>query len=430
MPDQTSLSRRRFLSGALGAGAGAALFSIVPARAQGGRPAPSNRLTLGCIGLGGMGNANLGGFLGHADCQVVAVADVDRHHLEAARRRVDGHYRTQGCRAYGDFRELVARDDIDMVMIATPDHWHAIPAIMAASSGKDIYGEKPFSHTLSEGRHMADAVRRYNRIWQTGSWQRSGGGPFRQACGLVRNGRLGKVVRIEVGLPASGVSGPVKFGEPPPELDYEFWIGPARWAPYTPKRVHFDWRWQLDYGGGGLMDWVGHHVDIAHWGMGWDHTGPVSIEGHADWPREGIWDAPTRYRYTARYSDGTEMVVASYGVAGGTKWIGERGDWVWVNRGGMDAQPKSLLQERIGPDEHPLYLSTNHIRNFLDCVKSRAEAITPAETAHRSASVGHLGLIAMTVGRRLRWDPEREVILDDPGASRLLGKAMRPPWHR
>jgi len=163
--------------------------------------------------------------------------------------------------------------------------------------------------------------------------------------------------------------------------------------------------------------------------MGWDHTGPVSIEGSADWPREGIWDTPTRYRYTARYQDGTEMVVSSYGVAGGTKWIGENGDWVWVNRGGMDARPKSLLQERIGPDEQPLYLSTNHIRNFLDCVKSRAEAITPAETAHRSASVGHLGMIAMTVGRKLRWDPEREVVLDDPGASRLLGKAMRPPWH-
>jgi predicted dehydrogenase len=282
-----------------------------------------------------------------------------------------------------------------------------------------------------EGRAMADAQKRNGRIWQTGSWQRSQGN-FRYACELVRNGRLGKVVRIEVGLPTGSPCGPVQFKDAPPELDYDFWTGPSRWQPYCDQRVHFNWRWQLDYGGGQLMDWVGHHGDIAHWGMGWDNTGPIEIAGTGAYPSTGIWDAATTYYFVSKYRGGVEMHVANdsnKGIRGGTKWIGENGHWIWVDRGGLDAEPKSLLQERLGPDEVHLFNSPGHHREFLDCVKTRRPTITPAETAHRSASIGHLGQIAMLTGRKIRWNPDTEQILDDPTATRLLSTPMRAPWR-
>jgi hypothetical protein len=410
-----------------------ALFAIIPDRALGaaGRPAPSNRIVMGCIGMGGQGSGNMGAFLGQPDVQVVAVCDVDKNHLAAAKNTVDAHYGNKDCAAYTDFRELLARKDIDAISLATPDHWHAIPAIMAANAGMDIYGEKPISHCLMEGRAMSDAVRRNGRIWQTGSWQRSQSN-FRFACELVRNGRIGKVVRIEVGLPTGSPCGPVQFKDPPPELDYDFWIGPSRWAPYCDERTHWNWRWQLDYGGGQLMDWIGHHGDIAHWGMGWDNTGPIEVEGTGNYPSEGIWDAATTYYFVAKYRGGVEMHVANagnHGIRSGTKWIGADGSWVWVDRGGLDAYPKRLLQERIGPDEIQLFRSPGHQREFLDCVKSRRQTITPAETAHRSASIGHLGQIAMLLGRKIRWNPDTEQVINDETATRMLSTPMRAPWH-
>jgi predicted dehydrogenase len=425
--------RRAFLKGLVTAGAGFGMFHIVPASALGkaGRPAPSNRITVGCIGMGGMGSGNMHGFMGQPDVQVVAVCDVDRNHLNGARDAVNGHYKGQGCGAYGDFRELLARGDLDVLSLATPDHWHAVPAVMALNAGLDVYGEKPISHCLMEGRAMADAQRRNGRVWQTGSWQRSQG-HFRFACELVRNGRIGKVVRVEVGLPTGRPIGPVQFKDAPPHLDYDFWVGPSRWLPYCDKRTHWDWRWQLDFGGGQMMDWIGHHGDIAHWGMGWDETGPIEIEGAGEYPATGIWDAATTYYFVATYRGGIEMHVANggnRGIGGGTKWIGADGRWVWVDRGGLDANPKSLLNERIGPDEVRLFRSPGHHREFLDCVKSRARTTTPAETAHRSASIGHLGQIAMITGRRIRWDPEAERILNDPTASRMLSTPMRSPWR-
>lgn len=424
------VDRRTLLQGATGA----ALLSIVPASAMGrtpGRVAPGNRITIGCIGVGGMGSGNMGAFLNQPDTQVVAVCDVDKNRLNDAKNRVDGHYNNKDCAAYADFRELLARKDIDVISLATPDHWHAIPAIMAMNSGKDVYGEKPISHCLMEGRQMADAQKKNGRIWQTGSWQRSTSN-FYQACELVRNGRLGKVVRVEVGLPTGGPCGKQEFKNPPPELDYEFWVGPSRMHPYCDQRTHYQWRWQLDYGGGQMMDWIGHHGDIAHWGMGWDETGPLEIEGVGEFPTEGIWDAATTYYNTCKYKGGVEVIVANggnKGIQGGTKWIGENGNWIWVDRGGLDANPKSLLQEKISPDEIHLIQSTDHHRNFLNSVKTRQPTITPAETAHRSASLGHLCQIAMLTGRKIRWNPETETIADDPGASRLLCTPMRAPWH-
>jgi hypothetical protein len=433
MPEERPTNRRTFLKNAMGAGLGVAMFHIVPASALGrtSRPAPSNRIVMGCIGLGGQGSGNMGTFLGQPDVQVVAVCDVDKGHLAGAKDSVDQRYGNKSCAAYADFRELLARQDLDALSLATPDHWHAIPAITALNAGLDVFGEKPISHCLLEGRAMADAQTRNARIWQTGSWQRSLN-DFRFACELVRNGRIGKVVRIEVGLPTGSPCGPVQFKDAPPELDYDFWIGPSRWAPYCDQRTHWNWRWQLDFGGGQMMDWIGHHADIADWGMGWDATGPVEIEGTAEYPTSGIWDAPTTYHFVAKYRGGVDMHVANGGNAGirsGTKWIGADGRWVWVDRGGLDANPKSLLQEKIGPDEVHLFRSPGHHREFLDCVKSRHQTITPAETAHRSASIGHLGQIAMLLGRKIRWNPDTEQILGDETATRMLSTPMRAPWH-
>jgi hypothetical protein len=281
---------------------------------------------------------------------------------------------------------------------------------------------------------MCNAVKRYNRIWQTGSWQRSVAN-FHRACELVRNGRIGKILKVEVGLP----SGHTDFGRtagqeaiesPPAHLDYDFWIGPAPFAPYCPARVHKNWRWNLDLGGGQLMDWVGHHVDIAHWGLDFDTTGPVEIEGYGEFPRRGIWNSPTRYYLEAKYADGTPMTIAGghREIRSGTKWIGEFG-WIWVNRGGLEAHPLHILNDFIGPDETRLTKSRDHYQNFLDCVKSRRQTITPIEVAHRSASVGHLGVIAMELGRKIRFNPETETIIDDPEATRLLSRAYRSPWQ-
>ena len=433
MSQDARMNRRSFVTRTLAAGAGLTLFDVVPASALGkaGRPAPSNRIVMACIGVGGQGNANLDAFLNEPDVQVVAVCDVDANHARSTQEKVNRRYGNRDCVATKDFREIVSRPDIDAISLATPDHWHAVPAVAALEAGKDIFGEKPISHCLMEGRAIADAQKRNGRIWQTGGWQRSLR-DFRFACELVRNGRIGKVHTIEVGLPTGGGIGPVQFKDPPPELDYNFWIGPSRWAPYCDQRTHWNWRWQLDYGGGQLMDWIGHHGDIAHWGMGWDNTGPIEIVGQGQYPDTGIWDAATTYYFEATYRGGVVMRVANggnHGIRGGTKWIGEDGKWVWVDRGGLDANPRSLLREQIGPDEIQLFRSPGHHREFLDCVRSRQQTITPAETAHRSASIGHLGQIAMILGRKLRWNPDTEQFADDAAATRMLSAPMRAPWH-
>ena len=437
MSNKSNISRRRFLGKAAGTAVGVISFPyIVPSSVLGqrARAAPSERITMGCIGVGWQGGSNMNSFLGQKDCQIIAACDVDKNHLQGAVNRINGRYKNKDCSAYHDFRELLARDDIDAVSLGLPDHWHAVPAVAAARSGKDIFGEKPLSHNLKEGRAMCDAVKRYGRVWQTGSWQRSQS-HFRQACELVINGRIGKVHTVEVGLPAGhsdfgGTKGQEGIGRAPAELDYDFWIGPAPYAPYCPARVHKNWRWHLDLGGGQLMDWIGHHVDIAHWGLGFDYAGPHEIEGRGEYPKDGLWNTATKYRLTAKYPKGITMTIAGghRDIRGGTKWIGEDG-WVWVDRGGLDANPKDILKEKIGPDEIHLFRSPGHWRNFLDCVKSRETTLTPCEVAHRSATPGHLGQIAMLLGRKIRFNPETEEILDDPTATKMLGRPMRSPWH-
>jgi predicted dehydrogenase len=307
--------------------------------------------------------------------------------------------------------------------------------MLALRAGKDVYGEKPLAHNFVEGAAIRDAWRRYGRVWQTGSWQRSQE-DFRRACELVRNGRIGAVKRVEVGLPAGwsnfdDLQNRTEPEQPPVTLNWDRWLGPAPEASYCPARVHKAWRWNLDYGGGQLMDWVGHHVDIAHWGMGFDQTGPYEVEGQGEYPaRDAVWNTAGRYRVTARYAGGVTMVVAGGhdDIRSGTRWIGEDG-WIWVDRGGLESSPAALLKSEIKPNEIHLPVSPGHYLEFIRAVRSRAVTLTPADVALRSASVGWLGQIAMLTGRKIHWDPVHERIDGDEEASRLLGRNMRIPWR-
>jgi len=326
---------------------------------------------------------------------------------------------------------LIARDDIDTMSLALPDHWHSIPAIMGARAGKDMYAEKPLARTIHEGRQMVEAVEGYKRVWQTGSQQRSTGN-FHKACELVRNGRIGKVRRVEVGLP-TGRSGPAAEVKPvPANLDWNFWLGPAPWRAYTEfgkRGVHWDWRWVRDFSGGQLTDWAGHHIDIAHWGLGLGRTGPVEIEGRGEFPADGIYDVAITYKFTCKYANGVELTVANNKqLAQGAKWYGEKG-WIYVKRGKLQADPPEVLNETIGPNEIHLYESRDHIGNFLECVRTRKETVAPIEIGHRSISVGLLGEIAMLTRQKLKWDPQNERFLNSPEANRMLSRPMRSPWH-
>jgi len=429
-----TISRRQFLKGATVAAAGVAGFPyFVPSSALGraGNVAASNRIVMGCIGMGGMGSGNMGGFLGKKEVQVVAVCDVDAGRRNRARDRVNKKYGNQDCVAYSDFREEIERKDIDALSLALPDQWHSIPAVMGARSGKDMYAEKPLARTIREGRAICDAVHRYSRVWQTGSQQRSSGN-FHRACELVRNGRIGKVHKVEVGLPTGGSTGNRPVQPVPEGLDWDFWLGPAPWRPYCGfgrDRCHYQWRWIMDFSGGQLTDWAGHHIDIAHWGLGLDRTGPIEIEGKGVYPKDGIYDVPTEYKFTCKYDNGIVMTVANNRqIPQGTKWYGEKG-WIYVKRGKLESEPKSVLQEKIGPNEIKLYKSNDHKQNFLDCIRSRKLTIAPVEVGHRSISVALLGEIAMLTEQKLRWDPEKEIFLNSDQANRMLSRPMRAPWH-
>ena len=431
-------SRRQFLKRTACLATGAWGFPLViPSKVLGkdGGVVPSDRIVVGCIGIGWMGSANLASFLKDPGVQLAAVCDVDSDHLNEARDQVNKKYGNQDCLAFGAHEEVITRSDIDAVVISVPDHWHAIVAISALKAGKDVYGEKPIAHNWAEGRAICEAVKRYNRVWQTGSWQRSVN-DFRYACELVRNGRIGKVNRVEVGLrwgniDFAGTASQDSPQNPPPTLDYDRWLGPAPSAPYCPARTHKNWRWNYDYGGGSLMDWVGHHVDIAHWGMDADHTGPTEVEGQGEFPREGsLYNTATKYRITARYANGVTMVIdgGHDDIRSGTRWIGENG-WVWVDRSGIETEPKSLLRDKVRPNEVHLPHSAGHPQDFLHCIKTRGTTLTPSDVALRSATPGYLGQIAMLTGRKIRWDPAQERILNDPEAQRMLFCSMRSPWR-
>jgi predicted dehydrogenase len=451
-PEATRITRRQLLKTATAAGIGAVGFpTIVPASALGrdGKVAPSNRITVGIIGTGNQGLNDIKSFLKDERVQIIAVCDVNKEGpgywnggvagREPAKRLIEAHYAQQkeagtykGCDTLTDFREVIGRKDIDAVEVCLPDHWHAIPVILAAKAKKDIYCQKPLSLSIGEGRAMADAVKKYGVIFQTGSQQRSDSN-FRRACELVRNGRIGKVHTVRCGLPGGrpdfGKTGDRKAPEKVPDgFDYEMWLGPAPEAPYVPARCHVNFRWIYDYSGGQVTDWGGHHPDCAQWGLGTDYTGPVEIRGaKAEFPVDPLWNTATEYYFEAIYKDGVKLIISSK-EKGGVTWEGTEGK-VWANRGQHDADPKSILDSQIGPNEVHLYESKDHFRNFIDCVISRKETVAPVEVAHRSITICHLGNIAMRLGREsLKWDPEKEQILGDTDASRMLTRPYRAPW--
>jgi predicted dehydrogenase len=426
-------NRRGFLKKAAGAAAGAmAIPYIVPSSVFGanGAVAPSNKLLVGMIGVGSQGTWDMRGFLNADEALVVAVCDIDVKRQKTAKAEVDLKYGNSDSKMYNDFRDMIARRDIDIIGTAIPDHWHSIPAIMAVEAGKDIHGQKPLARTIKEGRAICDAVKRYGRIWQTGSWQRSKDN-FRQASELVINGRIGKVSRVEVGLPTGGQRGIESIKPVPEGVDWDMWLGPAPWVPYR-GILHWDWRWIMDYSGGQMTDWAGHHIDIAHWGLGLDRTGPVEVEGHGNVPKDGIFNVPTTYKVTTKYANGLEMTIANdqqlpHGM--GVCWYGEKG-WIHVTRDQpVHTNRPEIFNDKIGPNEIHLEVSIDHHQNFLNCVKSRKETITPAEIAHRSLTPALLGEISMQVGRKLKWNPEKEEIIGDEQASRMLSRPMRSPWH-
>ena len=425
MKQKPPMTRRGFLKGAVTAGSALAMPMIVPATAF-GENAPSNRIVMGAIGVGSMGTGDLQGFLGKREVQVVAVCDVEKKHRDRAQKIVNDRYESKHCASYLDYRELIGRGDLDSVMLALPDHWHALPAVAAAKAGLDIHGQKPLARSIREGRAICDAVHRYGRVWQTGSQQRSDQ-KFRRAAELVRNGRIGTIQKVEVGLPTGGGSNAKPVTQVPAGLDWDMWLGPAPKVPYRGVS-HWDWRWIMDYSGGQLTDWAGHHIDIAHWGMGWDTTGPVEIQGKGVYPKNGMYNVPTEYRFNATYANGIVMTIANnQQITQGAKWTGDKG-WIHVNRGGLSASDPKILQEEIGANEIKLYESRDHKQNFLDCVKSRELTICPVEVGHRSISVALLGEIAMLTGRKIKWNPETEEIHNDPEASALLGRSYRAPW--
>jgi predicted dehydrogenase len=379
--------------------------------------------------------------------QVVAVCDLNRGSAgywdgayagrEPAKAVVEWIYaqdarsgKYKGCTGYEDYRQLLARKDIDAVLIAVPDHWHALTVIDAAKAGKDIYGEKPLSLTISQGRAMCDAVKEYKRVFQTGSQQRSDW-RFRLACEAVRNGRLGKLQTVRCGLPG-GTPDLAKVGsrrepEPVPEgFNYEMWLGPAPKAPYMPARCFVNYRWIFDYSGGELTDWGGHHPDIAQWGMDTEHTGPVAIKNaRGEFAKDPLWNTATHFYFECMYENGVKLIVSDK-ERGGVTFEGEDG-WVWVNRGAIDAKPRSLI-DALRPGEKSLYVSNDHFRNWIDCVLSRKETIAPIEAAHRSITIAHLGNISLRLGRDLKWDPAAERFIDDETANEMLTRPMREPW--
>ena len=426
-------SRRKFIKRTIASGIGIAIFpQIIPASAMGknGHVAPSNRIAMAVIGAGSQGMGDAKWFNKNKEIQFIAACDVDKAHRDKAKLVFDHHNNNSDTRTYLDYRELLEKEKVDAMLIALPDHWHGAISTAVASKGIDIYGEKPLARTIKESRAIVDSVSKNDIIWQTGSWQRSKPN-FHKACELVINEKIGEVKYVEVGLPDA----PKLIGTPPimpvPKgLDWEFWLGPAPTKPFRGVS-HWDWRWIMDYSGGQLTDWAGHHIDIAHWGLGLDRTGPIEIEGKGVYPNEGIFDVPGEFDFTCLYENGVKMRVANKSrlpYSQGTTWYGEKG-WIHVDRSRLIAEDPAVLEEKIGENEIHLYKSADHVRNFIECIKSRKETIPPAEIAHRSISVALIGEIAMLTGQKLKWDKEKEVFIDNINANRLLSRPFRGSWN-
>ena len=437
-PERKESTRRAFLKAA---GATFVFPAIVPSSALGadGGVAPSNRIALGFIGTGDHGvHMNLMNFLPQPDAQVVALCDVDADRVRAARAIVEQEYaRNQadgtykGCDITGDWREIIARSDIDAVVVSTPDHWHVLPAVAAAKAGKDVFCEKPLTLTVQEGRVLSDTMQRYGRVFQTASENRSKWN-FLRAAGLVRNGRIGKLHTIRTQLPVDAHQlknrGRIFPPEPVPKgFDYDMWLGQAPEAPYTAARCHYHFRWIFDYSGGTLTDWGAHVNDIAQWANDTEHTSPVTVQGHGVFARDGLYNTATAWELMFEYANGVALICTQ-----GTPQIRFEGVNGWIQCGWdtLEADPPNILKSVIGPEEiHLRTCPEREQRDFLNCVKSRQETYAPAEVGHRTITISHIGNIAMLLGRKLHWDPAAERFANDETANRMLSRPMRSPWR-
>jgi predicted dehydrogenase len=404
-----------------------------------GATAPNGRIVLGFVGVGNMGTGHVRAFSKHDDVQIVGVCDVRQSHRDRAKGLVDARYGHIGCSTYSDFRELLARPDLDAVVIAVPDHWHALVGIEAARRGKAMYYEKPMGVSVAEAQAVRRAVRRYGVVFQFGTQQRSSEN-FRLACELVRNGRIGRLETIMIGS-ASHRYEPDPPTEPvPPGFDYDTWLGPAPWVPYAPQRCTRDWTLIYDYSLGCVGGaWGIHDVDIAQWANDSESTGPIEVEGTGVFTPSGLFDTATAWEVEHTYANGVKLIHMDMRTAlkraepfrlawMGTLFQGSEG-WIYISRRGLFTHPESLRTTTIGSNDVRLPESRDHRRNFLDAVKTGKRPVTDVETAVCSEIVCQQADVAMRLRRRLRWDPVEEVFVGDDEANRMLSRAMRSPWR-
>ena len=426
--------------------------TIIPASALGknGYVAPSERINMAFIGAGNQAGNDCNQFLKDERVHITTICDVNKESKgywdgkvagrDALARKVDASYAERfgksykGSKGVEDFQKVIGDKSIDVVVVDTPDHWHSIPVLMAAAAKKDIYCQKPLSLTIPEGRAMSNAVKKHNVVFQTGSQQRSNEN-FRRICELVRNGRIGELKTVKCGMP----SGTPDFGKTgwqtqpvpvPKGFNYDTWLGPAPDAAYSPARTHVNFRWVLDYSGGQVTDWGGHHPDIAQWGMNTEHTGPVKIQkAKASCAFHPIWNTASDYYFESIYANGLKLIIYSDDEFRGVRFEGTEGS-VWANRREHGASSPKILDSKIGENEVQLYKSDNHYRNFIDCVISREETAAPVETAHRSITMSHLGNIAMLLNEDLEWNPDTERFVNNARATSMLSRNMREPWGK
>jgi len=408
-------SRRNFIRTAAAA---VAAPTIIPAHVL-GKDAPSNKITVGFIGTGGHGTGwNLPKYLDQEDAKILTVCDCDDGRARHAKGIVDQNYANKDCTTTPDFREVLGRDDIDAVMISTPDHWHTLMSIMALRAGKDVQCEKP-TYTIDEGKLLTQVVRETKRVFQTSTEDRAVP-VYHRMAELVRNGRIGKLQRIEVILPKQPGSAGDPTPQPVPEgFDYDMWLGPAPEMPYTRDRVLFNFRWVSDYSGGIICDWGTHLFDTAHWGNNTERSGPVEIEGKGNRWSGGLYDTVKDYDVTYRYENGVEMTCKpgnpSIKFIGSDGWVGNSG---W--RAELQASSDEIKNSKIGDDEIKLFTEPKgEHRNFLDCVKSRKDPYFPVDIGHRVSTVCHLANIAIDRGVKLEWDPKKEEFIGDDAANKM-----------
>lgn len=451
--------RRQFLKKSLVGISGALAMPVIVPSSVFGKNAPSNSINIGQIGFGRIAMSHdLPETMKNDIARVIAVSDVDSKRMRKGKRFVEEWYSKKkgkksyvDVKVYQDFRQMLQRPDIDAVIISTPDHWHAQPAIQAALAGKDVYLQKPASLTIEEGRKMSDIVHRTGRIFQQGSQQRSldPWPQFHRACELVRNGRIGEVHTIYIGLPGDPSGPEMPEMQVPENLDYDMWLGSTPSVYYTEKGVHPQndfsrpgWLRREQFGAGMITGWGAHHIDTAHWGMGTEYTGPIEVEASAEFPKSGLWNVHGKFKVRAKYANGVTMHISG-DYPNGVKFEGSDG-WIFVTRGkpvtssdpvsnnkggkSLDASDPKILDSVIGPDEVHLYESPEQHRNWLESILSRRQTVAPAEIGHRSCSTCLVSHIAMKLDGKLYWDPLHERFHNNDAANAMLSRPQRYPW--